>query len=99
MEMKGQMDVKKAVQTAKEYIKKIFDDENIQWVSLEEIVFEDTRHTWKVTIGFSRAWGVMGAVSSLTGGPSGGRTFKVVQIDDRTGHVVSVTHRTLTASD
>ena len=83
------MDVKEAVRTAKQYIKDLFinEDEGITNVGLEEVVFDDRKHAWKVTIGFSRAWN-----QGFTGGR---RSFKVVQIDDRTGRVVSMTHRTL----
>ena len=51
------MDVQEAVQTAKEYINKIFENENIQWVDLEEIVFDDASDSWKVTIGFLSSMG------------------------------------------
>ena len=94
MEMKGQMDVQEAVQAAKEYINKIFKNENIQWVGLEEIVFDDALEAWKVTIGFSRAWGLVPTVSAAIGDRSA-RVFKVVQIDDRTGRIVSLTDRAL----
>ncbi len=83
------MDVKEAVRTAKQYIEDLFinEDERITSVGLEEVVFDDTKHAWKVTIGFSRSWN--------QGFTVGRRSFKVVQIDDRNGRVVSMTHRTL----
>ncbi len=88
------MDVQEAVQMAKEYINKIFETENIQWVGLEEIVFDDASDSWKVTIGFSRAWGLVPTVSAAVGDRSA-RVFKVVQIDDHTGRIVSLTDRAL----
>ena len=81
------MDVKEAVRTAKQYIEVLFINEDIANVGLEEVVFDDTKHAWKVTIGFSRVWN-----RGFTGGR---RSFKVVQVDDLTGRVVSMTHRTL----
>ena len=92
--MKGQMDVIDAVQTAKQYIQKIFDGEDIQWVGLEEIVFDDMRDVWKVTIGFSRPWGLVPTMSAAVGDRRA-RVFKVVQIDDQTGRIVSLTDRLL----
>ena len=96
--MKGKMDVKEAVQTAKGYINQIYADESVQWIGLEEIVYEDSEHLWKVTIGFSRAWGLAATMSTISG-DSGRRVYKVVQIDDRTGEVVSVINRTVEASE
>ena len=79
------MDVKKAVKTAKEYVSEIFEEEDVKRIGLEEVVFDTVKHGWKVTIGFQRSLGIF----------SDQRIFKVVQIDDRTGQVVSMTHRTV----
>ena len=50
------MDVKEAVQTAKNYIAELFTDETIADVGLEEVEFNDASNNWEVTIGFSRPW-------------------------------------------
>ena len=92
------MDVVEAVQTAKEYINKIFENENIQWVGLEEIVFDEASDTWKVTIGFSRAWGLVPTISAAAGDRNA-RLYKVVKIDDHTSRIVSLTDRTLGGSN
>ena len=94
----AKMDVKEAVKTAKGYIAQVFADENVQWIGLEEILFEDFEHLWKVTIGFSRPWGLAAKMSTLSGDP-GRREYKVVQIDDRTGEVVSIINRDVDASE
>ncbi len=101
------MDVKEAVRMAREYTTELFADDGIENVGLEEVVFDDAEKAWKVTIGFSRPWDRMepGLASELkraaTGAPPTwkGRSFKVVQIDDDTGRVVSMTHRTLPAAN
>lgn len=89
--MQGKMDVQGVVESAKEYITKLFADEDIRSTRLEEIVFDEGKHAWKVTISFLRP--------SLLSPLTDQRTFKVVQIDDRTNYVVSVTHRGLPGSD
>ena len=89
------MEVKEAVQTAKKYINEIFDNENIQWVGLEEIVFDDGVGVWRVTIGFSRAWGLVPTMSAAVG-DTNSRLFKVVEIDDQTCRILSLTDRSLT---
>ncbi len=50
------MDVKEAVGTAKKYVDDLFANESIANVGLEEVAFDDTKHAWKVTVGFSRTW-------------------------------------------
>ena len=85
MKMKGHLDVREAVKTAKECVNEIFADENIRSPRLEEVAFDETGQVWKVTVSFHRP-SVLGALAEH-------RTFKVVQINDRTGYIVSVTHR------
>lgn len=47
------MNVKEAVQTAKDYINAIYADEQVGGVGLEEVKFESgLPDTWDVTIGF-----------------------------------------------
>ena len=52
--MQGKMDVQGVVESAKEYITKLFADEDIRSTRLEEIVFDKGKHAWKVTISFLR---------------------------------------------
>ena len=89
--MKGRMDVREAVKKAKESIVTVFADENIQDPRLEEIRFTEGPPTWKVTISFVRPSFLLPLNTE--------RTFKVVHLDDLSGEVRSVTHRTLTASN
>ena len=91
------MDVKQAVQLAKTHLTEIFADESIANIGLEEVDFDDSNQVWEITIGFSRFWGRMGDVISALDG-NAARTFKVVRIKDKTGHVLSVKHRDVTTA-
>ena len=89
------MDVKQAVQTAKEHVVELFADESIENVGLEEVEFDELNKVWSITIGFSRFWGRPGAlIRAVDGGTA--RTFKIVRIEDESGRVRSVKHRTVT---
>ena len=89
------MDVKQAVQTAKEHVVEIFADESIANVGLEEVEFDEMNDVWAVTIGFSRFWGRPGDIIRAIDGDSA-RTFKIVRIEDESGRVQSVKHRVIT---
>ena len=101
------MDVKEAVRMARAYTAELFADDGIENVGLEEVVFDDEEKAWKVTLGFSRPWdriepGLAAELKRLSAGAPPTwkrRSFKVVQIDDDTGRVVSMTHRTLPATN
>ena len=96
------MVAREAVQTAKEYILSIFEDEEIVEVGLEELEFEEgDSGVWKVTIGFRRGWqkpyaptppatGLHGVLRPPS--PKRERTYKTVRIRDD-GKVISLKHR------
>lgn len=92
------MDVREAVQAAKAHIAGLYADEDIRHIGLEEVVFDDALGAWKVTVGFFREWD---EESVLPPGFAGWRkrSFKVVQIDDGSGQVRSMTHRSLPATE
>jgi hypothetical protein len=90
------MDVKEAVNVAKNYIADLFRDEGIINLGLEEVEFDDRSSSWNVTIGFSRPWDrrittIITAFTQQEGSPS--RSYKVVRIDDNTKEVRSVKNR------
>ena len=89
------MDVKEAVRTAKEHVVEVFSDEPIQNVGLEEVEFDESNQVWVVTVGFSRSWEPSRDLFRALGGDAA-RTFKIVRIEDDSGRVQSVKHRTLT---
>ena len=85
------MDVKQAVQTAKEHVAHLFADEPIMNVGLEEVEFHELDKVWAITVGFSRSWGGVGDILLP-------RTYKIVRIQDESGRVESVKHRDVTGS-
>lgn len=86
------MDVKQAVKTSKEYVIDLFADEQIDHVGLEEVKFDQHTNVWEITIGFFRPWDR----GPLQLGPDPAkRSYKIVRINDKDGHVVSVVHRVL----
>ena len=87
------LDVKQAVQTAREHIADIFADESIRNVGLEEVELNESDRVWEITIGFSRPWSSPGGVMRALGGGDAARTFKTVRIEDESGRVESVRHR------
>ena len=49
------MDVKQAVQIAKQYVSDLFEGEPITNVGLEEVVYQDESDTWGITVGLFEA--------------------------------------------
>ena len=93
------MDVKEAARMAKDYLANVFSEEDISYIGLEEVDFDEVSKTWKVTVGFFRPWERPGDVleTALGGLPvHGRRSFKVVRIQDHDGHILSITDRGLT---
>ena len=82
------MDAKEAAKAAKDYVLDVFGDDDIYHVALEEIKYEGTR--WKVTVGFYPGWAR--TALPLIPNPKQ-RRYKVVNIRDSNGEVLSVTHR------
>lgn len=89
------MDVKEAVRTAKDYISELFDGEEITFVGLEEVVFDEESHNWKITIGFSRPWNNRSAFATPAGDWRTMRSYKVLSINGNSGRVESLTDRVL----
>lgn len=89
------MDVKQAVQMAKEHVVELFADEPIENVGLEEVEFDESNQVWAVTIGFARYWG--GPLrDDFVRAIATSRDFKIVRIEDKSGRVQSVKHRAVT---
>lgn len=98
------MDAKEAVRTAKEYVADLYSDEPARHIGVEEVIFDEPKNAWKVTIGFFRPWDEKLGLSGFLGAAAEGetalwkrRSFKVVQVDDGTGEVKSLTHRPLSS--
>ncbi len=96
------MNVKEAVQAAKVYVADLYEDEPAKHIGVEEVKFDEYKKVWEVTIGFFRPWdehlGLAAALNVAADGESARwkkRSFKVIEIDDLSGEVNSMTHRTL----
>ncbi len=89
------MDVKEAVRTAKDYIGELFAGEEITYVGLEEVVFEEESDSWKITIGFSRPWNNRSAFATRVSDLRTMRSYKVICISNTSGDVESLTDRLL----
>ncbi|MDO9473494.1 MAG: hypothetical protein Q7J28_10600 [Caulobacter sp.] len=88
------MDAKSAIKTAKAYVQDIFSDEGVLNIGLEEISYDDKTLTWDVTVGFSRRWDSQNApFAAALQAPSYRRTYKIVEVSDATGEVLSVRNR------
>lgn len=90
------MDVKEAVQTARDYVADLFADEGITDVQLEEVLLTDLKDDVQVTIGFIRPWGEDAGELVERLGLQRERTYKVVHIGDD-GRVKAVMDRVLPA--
>ncbi len=86
------MDAKTAVHKAKDYIADLFADEGVTDIGLEEVEFESTSNSWKITIGFSRPWDHKNRLIATLEGVVP-RSYKVIRINDRSGEVESLTDR------
>jgi hypothetical protein len=91
------MDVKEAIEKAKQYVREAYAEEQIANLGLEEVEHNPQPGTWAVTLSFSRPWNTprtraqeilenIGGISPLK------RSFKVVTIADD-GTVLSMKNR------
>lgn len=87
------MKAKEAVQAAKDHVLDLFEDEGITAVGLEEI--EEVGDYWKITIGFTRPWDK--SIPAILGG-QGGRSYKMLQVSNEDGRIISVRDRVLNAN-
>jgi len=91
------MELKEAVRTAKTYILDLYAEEQISEVGLEEIEFDEGRGRWNITIGFRRP----GVTTTANGDflailrQQEKRSYKVVQLRDADGALLSVKDRLL----
>ncbi|MGE0279569.1 MAG: hypothetical protein AB7P20_03000 [Rhizobiaceae bacterium] len=88
------MQVKEAVQIAKKYVSDLLQDEGMKNLGLEEVVFNEKKRAWEVTVGFSRPWNtIKGPLTTIDGGQPTKRAYRVVRVRDKDGAVESLTRR------
>jgi hypothetical protein len=90
------MDVKEAVRKAVVYVSDVFESENPENIGLEEVVLNESKNLWEITIGFSRPWDHPrpGIVIGFQPQPPK-RQYKVVCIDNDSAEVKSIKIREL----
>ena len=86
------MNVKDAVKKAIEYVVDIFKSENAENIGLEEVMFDEHKNIWNVTIGFSRPWDYpkQGLLIGFQQQENPKRQYKIVRIDNESGKVISI---------
>ena len=87
------MEVQEAVRLAKNYVRSVYTDEEITNLGLEEIKLDDDTEQWRITIGFSRPWDSRRGFTAVQLATPPTRSYKVVNIDGKTGQVVSMDAR------
>ena len=87
------MEVKEAVQAAKQYVADLFTDENIANVGLEEVEFDHGANEWKITIGFSRPWDRRFGNTIAVREQHPTRSYKVVRINAESRQTESIKDR------
>ncbi len=85
------MEVKEIVKIAIDYVADVFSSEKPSNLGLEEIVFDDRKSCWQVTVGFSRPWDfpAQGIVANLQP-KQPNRQYKIVEISDTDGKVKAI---------
>ena len=91
------MNVRQAVEAAKQSLANIFADEQIANVGLEEVEFDDAAKVWHVTLGFSRPWDRSGFAARA--GLVEPRSYKVVTLSDSDGRMISIKNRQPVAAE
>ncbi len=76
---------------AKDHIEDVFGAEHLENVGLEEVVLNEEKSTWEITVGFSRPWDYpkVGLVTGLQP-QHPKRRYKIVRINNETGEVKSI---------
>lgn len=92
------VDVKRAVKTAKEYVIEVFGDEGLSRASLEEVWHDDSHSEWCVTVGIRHRMIDRLGPSFLdrTIAPKEQREvadYKVVRVSSDTGEAISIKNR------
>ncbi|MEA2015589.1 MAG: hypothetical protein U9O59_02580 [Actinomycetota bacterium] len=87
------MNVKEAVKKAIGYVADIFKSENATNIGLEEVIFDEHKSIWEVTVGFSRPWdyeisGPFLGFQQKQEHPK--RQYKIVRIDNESGEIISI---------
>lgn len=93
------LDMKAAVQTAREQAAQLFAEESLPNLALEEIEFDEEKQHWLVTLGFDSPNRVKRKTTGSSLFPSIEeeiqREYKVFRLDSNDGHLISMSIRSL----
>jgi hypothetical protein len=92
--LSSKLKIEQVVQICKDYVRRVFADEQITNLGLEEIEFDPATEHWRVTLGFSRPWDVSPNALMIIGGKADiKRDYKVLIVSDKLASVVSIRNR------
>ena len=92
------MEIREAVQLAKEFVAHVYDGDHITDIVFEEHDFDHENKSWKITIGFMHPVHARNTADAKTMTPWGRqlrRSYKVVSINDENGKIESFRDRFL----
>ena len=96
-EVVSEIDVKQAVQRAKDFAVDLYRNEKISRLGLEAIERTEDGKYWLVTLGFSRLWSrsksrkhPLDEVLRNVREPQSGREYKVFKVDAQSGSVLGM---------
>ena len=87
------IDVKDAVRITLEYVRELFDPEEIPNLTLEEVEISPDGDHWLVTVSFQRSY-AKSPIEAMTGHQSA-PIYKIVKVHAETGQVLSMKIRTV----
>jgi len=92
------IDIKTAVQRARNQAKELFEPESLPNLALEEVEFDEDEQHWLITLGYDSPHHVKrqtGPNLFPTIEEERKREYKVFRIDPKDGHLISITLRNL----
>lgn len=90
------VDVLDAIQHAKDYVARVYADEGVTNLGVEETVRDDQRNGWMITVAFSRPWNTprtraQEVLENLGAASGQRRAYKTITVSGD-GDVVSMTN-------
>lgn len=84
------MQVEEAIASAKSFFEKVFAQEQISQVRLEEVEYDDAENSWLVTLSAVQPSAVVDRWSAMAEKSGHQRSYKTVKIDDGGSRLPSV---------
>ena len=82
--------VEDAIASAKTFFQKVFAQEQISQVRLEEVEYDETDHVWLVTLSAVQPWSLTDRCTTMVDKLGLQRSYKTVKIDDGGSRLPSV---------